>query len=188
MSGSGGRPRGPLQPARRSWGGPGSNGGRAWRGVRQGRRGPTLRPNLQNTTIERDHADRAVSCVPYMRSTARSRRIGSIVELCMLGAPRPVPGTTTPPQVPAVEPLVGAAPPRGTTPPTSRCPPSPSAGSQPFKGARPPGTDARRNRPQGRRAQRGPKSSIPGFATLAAGGLSSADFGLAAGATCQTGA
>ena len=64
--------------------------------VRQGQRGSTRATNLHNTAIERDRAGLAVLRVPHMRSTARPHRIGSVVELCMPAAPRPVPGTTAP--------------------------------------------------------------------------------------------
>jgi hypothetical protein len=75
-----------------------------WRGVWRAPRGSMLRVNLHSSAIERICAGLAVLRVPYMRSTARPRGIGSVVELCMPSAPRPVPGTTAPPQVPAVIP------------------------------------------------------------------------------------
>ncbi len=93
----------------------------------------------------RVRAGRAVWRMPCVRSTAGPRRIGPIVELCMPGAPRPVPGTTTPPQAPPLNPpgtpRTGPGghrhPPQapavktpgrrctapGTTAPTLRCPP-----------------------------------------------------------------
>ena len=58
--------------------------------------------SMHDTAIGRDRGGRAVSRVPHMRSTARPRRIGSVVELCMPEKPRNG---------------------RGTTAPTLRCPP-----------------------------------------------------------------
>ncbi len=78
-----------------------------------------MRANLHSTAIGALRGSRAVSRVPHMRSTARPRRIGPIVELCMPGAPRPVPGTTAPPSGAAVKPPGAAEPPRGTTAPPS---------------------------------------------------------------------
>jgi hypothetical protein len=52
---------------------------------------------MHSSTIGRICVGLAVLRVPYVRSTARPRRIGSVVELCMPGAPRPVPWSTAPP-------------------------------------------------------------------------------------------
>ena len=96
----------------------GSNGGHL-EGVWRAPRGSILRVNLHNSTIERICAGLAVPCVPYMRSTARPRRIGPIVELCMPRAPRPLPGTTAPTlRCPPLSPNA-ATPPRGNRRPTS---------------------------------------------------------------------
>ncbi len=126
-----------------------------WRGVRRASRGSILRANLHNTAIERICVGRAVSRMPCMRSTARPRRIGSIVELCMPGAPRPVPGTTAPTlRCPPLSPgRRGTAPEEtgtplrcpplspgrrdpspGTTAPTSRCPPLSPRSRDPLPG------------------------------------------------------
>ena len=126
------RPRGPLQSPRRSWGGWASTAG-TWSGcgVPAGsRRGSR---SMHSSTIERDRAGLAVLRVSGVRSSARPRRIGSVVELCMPGALRPVPGTTAPtsrcPPLSARSP----GPARGATAPNLRCPPlsarSPSPGT-----------------------------------------------------------
>ena len=138
--------------------------------------------SMHSSTIERDRAGLAVLRVSGVRSSARPRRIGSFVELCMSVALRPVPGTTAP---------------------TSRCPPLSARSPGPARGGhrtqpqvpavirpeskpgpgghrahlqalavirpeseprteereqRPPGTEAGRNRTHGCRAERGPKS------------------------------
>ena len=87
---------GPLHPLRRSWGGLGGlNGGHPeWVGGGSPARGGSR--IMHSSTIDALVPSRAVLRVPYMRSTARPRRIGSVVELCMPAAARPVPGTTAP--------------------------------------------------------------------------------------------
>ncbi len=92
MSGPPGRPRGAAGPPRRTWGGWVFLTAGIWRGVRRAPRGSNLRANLHNTAIERTCASRAVSRMPYMRSTARPRQIGSVVELCMPARCDPSPG------------------------------------------------------------------------------------------------
>ena len=199
MPGSAGRPcpaAGSLIPWR-SWGGWVFNGGHLeWGGGGSPARGGSR--SMHSSTIDAPVPSRAVLRVPHMRSTARPRRIGSVVVLCMLGAPRPVPGRTAPPSgaavtIPrrardpspgrphppsgaAVKPPGAAAPPQGTTAPPSgarRYPPrapSPDRRSRP----RPPGTDARRNRPHGRRRARPRKPLLPA-GELALGGPTEAD-------------
>ncbi len=91
--------------------------------------------SMHSSTIERDRAGLAVSRVSGVRSSARPRRIGSVVELCMSVAPRPVPGTTAPtsrcPPLSARSP----GPARGATAPTLRCPPLSARSPSPARGA-----------------------------------------------------
>ncbi len=87
----------------RSWGGLGFNGGRLeWGGGGSPARGGSR--SMHSSTIGRICAGLAVLRVPHVLSTARPRRIGSVVVLSMLGAPRSVPGTTAPPSGAAVIP------------------------------------------------------------------------------------
>ena len=122
MPGSAGRPCpavGSLIPWR-SWGGWGFNGGHLeWGGGGSPARGGSR--SMHSSTIDAPVPSRAVLRVPHMRSTAGPRRIGSVVVLCMLGAPRPVPGRTAPPSGAAVTtPGAPATRPRDD-PPHLRC-------------------------------------------------------------------
>ena len=125
----------------------GSNGGHL-EGVWRAPRGSILRANLHNSTIERICAGLAVLCVPYMRSTARPRGIGPIVELCMLRrAATPSRDDRTHPQVPAVIPERRDPAPGEPTPHLRRPPLKTQSAPRPPRnqGPPPPGTDARRN-------------------------------------------
>ncbi len=53
--------------------------------------------SMHNASIDALSSSRAVLRVPYVRSTAGPRGSGSVVVLCMPGAPRPVPWSTAPP-------------------------------------------------------------------------------------------
>jgi hypothetical protein len=88
--------RGITAPPRRSDWRVGFSTAGTWRGCVRVSADRPGRANLHHTAIERDRAGLAVLRVPHMRSTARPHRIGSVVELCMPAAPRPVPGTTAP--------------------------------------------------------------------------------------------
>ena len=77
--------------------------------------------SMQNTAIGAVRAGRAVLRMPYMLSTARPRRIGSVVALCMPRAPRAAPGGNQHPtsDAPPLNPGSPLHRPRGNQHPTS---------------------------------------------------------------------
>jgi hypothetical protein len=111
---------GPRAPLSAVVGRPGFNGGHLERGAAGSPRiDPTSGPAKHDNRARSRRPCLAVLRVRCVRSTARPRRIGSVVELCMPGAPRPVPGRPHPLRCPPLSARTPRHRPGGHQHPTS---------------------------------------------------------------------